>query len=139
MLPKNPAAEVVGLEVETNLVTWKQEWSCLKQRGIQWVWGRLPREAKAAGLWTTLQVNQSHSVVSDSFRPLGLHSPWDSPGQNTGVGSFFPSPGHLPNPGIKPKSPVLQADSLSTEPQEKTENMEWVAYPFSRESSQPRN
>ena len=24
----------------------------------------------------------------------------------------FPSPGDLPNPGIKPKSPVLQADSL---------------------------
>lgn len=52
MLPKNPAAaaEVVGLEVEANLVTWKQGWSCLKQRGIQWVWGRLPREAKGAGL-----------------------------------------------------------------------------------------
>ena len=24
----------------------------------------------------------------------------------------FPSPGHLPNSGVKPKSPVLQADSL---------------------------
>ena len=28
----------------------------------------------------------------------------------------FPSPGALPNPRIKPKSPELQADSLSTEP-----------------------
>ena len=27
----------------------------------------------------------------------------------------FPSPGHLPNPGIKPVSPALQADSLPTE------------------------
>ena len=27
----------------------------------------------------------------------------------------FPSPGDLPNPGIKPRSPVLQADSLPTE------------------------
>ena len=26
-----------------------------------------------------------------------------------------PSPGDLPNPGIKPRSPVLQADSLTTE------------------------
>ena len=25
--------------------------------------------------------------MSDSLRPHGLHSPWDSPGQNTGVGS----------------------------------------------------
>ena len=28
----------------------------------------------------------------------------------------FPSPGDLPNPGIKPKSPALQADSLLSEP-----------------------
>ena len=28
----------------------------------------------------------------------------------------FPSPGHLPNPGIKPGSPVLQADSLPSKP-----------------------
>ena len=27
----------------------------------------------------------------------------------------FPSPGALPNPGIKPKSPALQADSLPSE------------------------
>jgi len=27
----------------------------------------------------------------------------------------FPSPGHLPNPGIEPKSFVLQADSLPPE------------------------
>jgi len=27
----------------------------------------------------------------------------------------FPSPGDLPDPGIKPRSPALQADSLSTE------------------------
>ena len=29
----------------------------------------------------------------------------------------FPSPGDLPNPGIKPRSPTLQADSLPVEPQ----------------------
>ena len=28
----------------------------------------------------------------------------------------FPSPGDLPNPGIKPESPTLQADSLPSEP-----------------------
>ena len=27
----------------------------------------------------------------------------------------FPSPGDLPNPGIEPRSPTLQADSLLTE------------------------
>jgi len=28
---------------------------------------------------------------------------------------LFPSPGDLPDPGIKPGSPALQADSLPTE------------------------
>ena len=28
----------------------------------------------------------------------------------------FPSPGDLPNPGIKPGSPALQADALQSEP-----------------------
>ena len=28
----------------------------------------------------------------------------------------FPSPGDLPNPGIKPRSPALQADALLSDP-----------------------
>ena len=31
-------------------------------------------------------------------------------------GLLCPSPGDLPNPGIKPTSPALQADSVPTEP-----------------------
>ena len=38
----------------------------------------------------------------------------DSPGKNTGVGSH--SLLDLPDPGIKPRSPALQADSLPSEP-----------------------
>ena len=34
----------------------------------------------------------------------------------------FHSPGDLPNPGIKPRSPTLQVDSLSAEPQRKPKN-----------------
>ena len=30
--------------------------------------------------------SESSSVMSDSLWPHGLHSPWSSPGQNTGVG-----------------------------------------------------
>ena len=33
-------------------------------------------------------MSENCSVVSDSLRPHGLYSPWTSPGQNTGVGSF---------------------------------------------------
>ena len=51
--------------------------------------------------------SESRSVVSDSLRFHGLHSPWNSLGQNTGMSS--------PNPGIEPRSPTLQADSLPAE------------------------
>ena len=32
--------------------------------------------------------SESHSVMSDSLQPRGLYSPWNSPGQTTGVGSL---------------------------------------------------
>ena len=37
-------------------------------------------------------------------------------------GQPFPSPGDLPNPGIKPRSPALQADSLPSNPPGKPKN-----------------
>ena len=48
-----------------------------------------------------------------------MSGPWDFSGKNIGVGCHFPPPGDLPDPGIKPVSPVscvLQADSLPAEP-----------------------
>jgi len=38
------------------------------------------------------------------------------PRQEYQSGLPFPSPGDLPNPGIEPRSPALQADSLPSEP-----------------------
>ena len=38
---------------------------------------------------TTVKViSESDSVMSDSCDPHGLYSPWNSPGQNTAVGSL---------------------------------------------------
>ena len=49
---------------------------------------------KRSRFWQILHVrecnaweSESHSVMSDSLWPHGLHSPLNSPGQNTGVGS----------------------------------------------------
>ena len=36
--------------------------------------------------------------------------------QESWSGQPFPSPGDLPNPGIKPRSPALEADCLPSEP-----------------------
>ena len=63
---------------------------------------------------------ERRSVVSYFLRPHGLYGPWKSPGQNTAVGSLFLfSRGHLPNPGIEPRSPALQVNSLAAEPPRK--------------------
>ena len=34
------------------------------------------------------ELNESRSVMSDSLQSHELYSPWNSPGQNTGVGSL---------------------------------------------------
>ena len=51
-------------------------------------------------LYSLVKVAQS---CLDSLRPPGLHSPWNSPGHNTGVGSLFLLQGIFPiqesNPG----------------------------------------
>ena len=38
------------------------------------------------------------------------------PRQEYWSGLLFPSPGYLPNPGIEPGSPALEADALTSEP-----------------------
>ena len=35
-----------------------------------------------------LSESESRSVMSDSLQPHGLYSPWNCPGQNTGMGSL---------------------------------------------------
>ena len=43
--------------------------------------------------------------MSDSLRPHGLYSPWNSPGQNTGVGSLSLLQGIFPTQGSNPCLP----------------------------------
>ena len=54
-------------------------------------------------------------------------------------GKLFPSPGDLPNPGIKPRPPAVQVNSLPISQKGSPRILERVAYPFSRGSLQPRN
>ena len=61
-----------------------------------------------------------HSVVSDFSIPwtVACQAPlsMEFSRQEYWSGLPFPSPGDLPNPGIEPGSPALQADSLPSEP-----------------------
>ena len=47
-------------------------------------------------------ISESCSVMSDSLRPHGLYSPWNSPGQNSGVGSLSLLQGISPTQGLNP-------------------------------------
>ena len=81
-----------------------------------------------------LEESESGSALSDSLLP-----PWNSPGQDTGVGSLsllqgiFPTQGS--NPGLLNCRRVLYQLNQEGSPR----ILEWVAYPFSTKSSRPRN
>ena len=99
-------------------------------RGSFWPRDRTQVSCIAGGfftVWATREAleeqtseSKNRSAMSDSLRPHGPYSPWNSPGQNTGEGSrsllqvIFPTQGS--NPGL------LQADSLPSEPPERPKN-----------------
>ena len=82
---------------------------------------------------------QSLSVMSDSLWPHGPYNPWNSPGQNTGVGSLSLLQGIFQtqesNPGLPHCRQILYQLSYKGSPR----ILEWVAYPFSSRSSRSRN
>ena len=90
-------------------------WKCSKNKAIKakinkWVYGKLKkllhRKLKSltcVRLFATPWTMQSMEFSRPEY--------WS--------GQPFPSPGDLPNPGIEPRSPTLQADSLPAEPQGK--------------------
>ena len=83
--------------------------------------------------------SESHFMVSDSLRPHGLYNPWNSPGQNTKVGSLSLLRGIIPtqvsNPGLPHCRQILYQLSHKGSPR----TLEWVTYPFSSRSCQSRN
>ena len=64
--------------------------------------------------------SKSLSVVSDSLRPHGLYSPWNSPGQNTGMGSLSLLQGIFPTQGSNPGLP----------------HCKWILYQLSHKEAQ---
>ena len=60
-----------------------------------------------------------------------LYSPWNSPGQNTGVGSLSFLQGIIPTQGSNPGLPHCRWILYQLSHQESPRILEWVAYPFS--------
>ena len=83
--------------------------------------------------------SESCSVLSNSLQLDVLYSPWNSPGQNTGVGSLSLLQGIFPTQGLKPGIPHCRQILYQLSHQGSPRILEWVDYSFSRGSSHPRN
>ena len=83
--------------------------------------------------------SESRSVVSDSLWPNGLYSPWNSLGQNTGVGSLSLLQGIFWTQGSNPGLPHSRWILYKLSHQGSSRILEWVAYPFSSRSFWLRN
>ena len=68
-----------------------------------------------------------------------LYSPWNSPGQNTGVGSCSLLQGIFPTQGSNPGLPHCRWILYQLNHKGSPRILEWIAYPFSSRSSQTRS
>ena len=68
----------------------------------------------------------------------GLYNPWNSPGQNTGVGSLSLLQGIFPTQGSNPRLPYCRWILYQLSHKGSPRILKRVAYPFSSRSSQPR-
>ena len=99
---------------------------CWKPRGKYGI-----TSTQRQGKWKSL----SHVRLCD---PMD-YSPWNSPGQNTRVGSRSLLQGIFPTQGLNPGLPHCRRILHQLSHQGSPRILEWVAYPFSNGSSQPRN
>ena len=92
--------------------------------------------ALAVGFFTTITTreaapkwkeSESHSVVSDSLWSPGLSSPWNSPGQNTGVGNLSLLQGVFPTQGLNSSLPHCRQILYQLSHKGSPRTLEWVA------------
>ena len=140
----NPCSSVRGI-LQARTLEWVAiSFSRGSSRLRDWTWvaciaGRFFTDSLLSEPSGNQSESESPSVVSDSLPPYGLYSPWNSPGQTTGVGGLFLLQGIFPtqgsNLGLQHCGWILYQLSHKGSPR----ILEWVAYPFSSGSSQPRN
>ena len=110
-----------------------QPWTWFSDRKKQALagWRTLGRPSQSSHAWTNKFIehcvqlviaSESRSLVSDCLQPQGLYSPWDSPGQNTGVGSLTLLQGIFPTQGSNLGLPHCR----------------WILYQLSHQGSLPK-
>ena len=148
---------------EHSLPTWSScpwlHWSCIGDQSCSWDPGASPDptlQIQAADtesiavacvlrimhvnvprLFFTTSESEILSVMSDSLQPMDCIL--NSPGQNILVGSCPLLKGIFPTQESNPSLPHCRRILYQLSHQGSPRILEWVAYPFSRGSSQPRD
>ena len=135
------------------LICWNHVWL-----GKYFVWEGPPRgmremkrkrkRGRSKGYWVTggkVEPSEKHVKVKvaqsclNLCDPHGLYSSWNSPYQNTGVGSLSLLQGIFSTQGSNLGLPHCRQILYQLSHKGRPRILEWVAYPFSSGSSQPRN
>ena len=87
------------------------------------------------GHWVKVKAAQSGPTLCDPR----TYGPWNYPGQNSGVGCLFLLQGIFPTQRSNPSLPHCKQILYHLSHQGSPRILGWVAYPFSRGSSWPRN
>ena len=95
------ATELNWTDVWDNLITWPKGYKGM----LFWLQFDQREQSLAWKFVITQNWSESHAVMSNSLRPDGLCSPWNSPDQNTGVGSPSLLQGIFPAQGLSPGLP----------------------------------
>ena len=82
-----------------------------------------------------VKVTQLYPTLCD---PMDC-SPWNSPGQSTGLRRLSLLQGIFPTQGLNPGPPHCRQILYQLSHKGSPRILEWVAYPFSSRSSRPRN
>ena len=98
-----------------------------------------PMNSSTPGFSVLYYIPESRSVVSDSLRPHGLYSLWNSPAQNIGVGILSFLQGIFPTQVSNPGFPHCRRIPYQLSHKGSPRILEWVAYLSSSRSSWPRN
>ena len=88
-------------------------------------WNCAWKKVKVTMLWSVWLSAAPWTVAHQAPPSMGF------PRQEYWSGLPFPSPGDIPNPGIEPRSPALQADTLTSEPPGNCAYLQLFLIPYS--------
>ena len=122
--------------------SWKRGVEEKNEKEVEVTWQRVRRGGRMGNsehkcIWTRTRwsccrctCGLSCSVMSDSLQLHGVYSPWNSPGQNTGVGSLSLLQGIFLTQGLNPGLPHCRWILYQLNHNGSPRILEWVDYPF---------